>query len=57
MDRELRLHLSEEDADAQQTGGQGPVELIGHTGDLRAQSPGIARKIRGLSSGPDFVSA
>ena len=27
-------------------GGSEPVELIGHTGDLCAQSPVIARKIR-----------
>ena len=29
-----------------QTDGPEPVELIGHTGDLYAQSPAIARKIR-----------
>jgi hypothetical protein len=27
-------------------GGQGPIEVIGHTGDLCAQSTAIVRKIR-----------
>ena len=35
-----------EDSETPQTGGPEPVELIGHTGDLYAQSPVIARKIR-----------
>ena len=35
-----------EGVDASQTGAQEPVEVIGHTGDLCAQSPRIARKIR-----------
>ena len=37
---------SGEDLGAAQTGGSEPVELIGHTSDLCAQSPRIARKIR-----------
>jgi len=35
-----------EDVDARQTGVSPPVELIGHIGDLCAQSPVIVRKIR-----------
>ena len=41
-----RTAASGEGVDASQTGGQEPVEVIGHTGDLCAQSPRIARKIR-----------
>jgi hypothetical protein len=41
-----RVAVSGEDMGAPQTGGPEPVELIGHTGDLCAQSPQIARKIR-----------
>ena len=41
-----RTAASGEDVDVPRTGGPEPVELIGHTGDLRAQSPVIARKIR-----------
>ena len=42
-----RAAASGEDVDAPRTGGPEPVEPIGHTGDLYAQSPAIARKIRG----------
>jgi hypothetical protein len=42
-----RTAASGEDLDAPQTGGPEPVELIGHTGDLCAQSPVIARELRG----------
>ena len=41
-----RAAVSGEDLGAGQTSGSEPVELIGHTGDLYAQSPRIARKIR-----------
>jgi hypothetical protein len=41
-----RTAASGEDVDARRTDGPEPVELIGHTGDLYAQSPLIARKIR-----------
>jgi hypothetical protein len=41
-----RAAASGEDLGAPQTGGSEPVEPIGHTGDLYAQSPRIARKIR-----------
>jgi AraC-like DNA-binding protein len=37
---------SGEDVGPAQSGGREPVEPIGHTGDLCAQSPGIDRKIR-----------
>ena len=35
------------DVDVPQAGSADQVELIGHTGDLCAQSTAIARKIRG----------
>ena len=41
-----RVAASGEDLGAPQTRGPEPVEPIGHTGDLCAQSPRIARKIR-----------
>src|SRR5438067_1426392 len=41
-----RVAASSEDFGAAQTGGPEPVEPIGHTRDLYAQSPQIARKIR-----------
>jgi hypothetical protein len=41
-----RVAASGKDLGARQTGGPEPVELIGHTGDLCAQSPAIARKVR-----------
>jgi hypothetical protein len=41
-----RVAVSGEDLDAPQMSGPEPVELFGHTGDLCAQSPRIARKIR-----------
>ncbi len=41
-----RAAASGEDVDAPRTGGLEPVEPIGHTGDLYAQSTAIARKIR-----------
>jgi hypothetical protein len=41
-----RAAVSGEDFGAAPEGGSEPVELIGHTGDLCAQSPVIARKIR-----------
>ena len=39
-----RAAASGESLGAAQTGGSEPVELIGHTGDLCAQSPRIGRK-------------
>ena len=41
-----RAAASGEDLGAAQTGGSEPIELIGHTGDLCAQSAAIARKTR-----------
>jgi hypothetical protein len=41
-----RAAASGEDSGAPQTGVPEPVDPIGHTGDLCAQSPQIARKIR-----------
>jgi hypothetical protein len=41
-----RAAASGEDVGAAQTGRSEPLEVIGHTGDLYAQSPVIARKIR-----------
>ena len=41
-----RAAASGEDVDAPRTGGLEPLEPIGHTGDLYAQSTAIARKIR-----------
>jgi AraC-like DNA-binding protein len=41
-----RAAASGEDSGTAQTGGPEPVDPIGHTGDLYAQSPQIARKIR-----------
>jgi Helix-turn-helix domain len=45
-----RTAASGEDDDVPQAGGPEPVELIGHTGDLCAQSTAIARKIRGCEA-------
>ena len=39
-----RAAASGEDLGAAQTGGSEPIDLIGHTGDLCAQSTAIARK-------------
>jgi hypothetical protein len=41
-----RATASGEVVDVPRVGGQEPVEVIGHTGDLCAQSAVIARKIR-----------
>jgi hypothetical protein len=41
-----RTAASGEDVDVPRAGGPEPVEVIGHTGDLCAQSTAIARKIR-----------